>query len=75
MNKFVLDTNIPIYSHDENAADKQSIARSLIVRSSVVCMQVVSEYVSVLKRILKIHNTMVINACMPNSNRQAIIYY
>ncbi|MCL2040436.1 MAG: hypothetical protein FWG84_00160 [Bacteroidales bacterium] len=40
MNKFALDTNILIYSHDENAADKQSIARNLIVRSPIVCMQV-----------------------------------
>ena len=69
MNKFALDTNILIYSHDENSADKQSIARNLIVRSPIISMQVVSEYISVLNRILKIHKTMVINACMPNLKR------
>jgi len=66
MNKFALDTNILIYSHDENSVVKQNIARDLIVRSPVVCTQVLSEYISVLKRIMKIHKTMIINACMPN---------
>ena len=66
MNKFALDTNILIYSHDENAIDKRNIARDLIVRSPVVCTQVVSEYISVLKRILNIHKSMIINACIPN---------
>ena len=66
MSKFALDTNILIYSHDENSGDKQNIARDLIVRSPVVCTQVVSEYISVLKRIFKIPKTMLISACMPN---------
>jgi len=66
MNKIAIDTNILIYSHDENSVDKQSVARDLIVKSPVVCTQVVSEYINVLKRILKIPKTMVINACIPN---------
>ena len=66
MNKFALDTNILIYSHDESAVDKQNIARDLIVQSPIVCTQVVSEYISVLKRILNIPKTMVINACLTN---------
>ncbi len=66
MNKVALDTNVLIYSHDENASNKQNIARDLIVRSPVVCTQVVSEYISVLQRIIKIPKVSVINACMPN---------
>jgi len=66
MNKFALDTNVLIYSHDEKDLDKQNIARDLIVRSPVVCSQVMSEYVSVLHRILKIPKSFVINACLPN---------
>jgi len=66
MNKFALDTNILIYSHDENANDKQNIARDLIVRSPVVSAQVVSEYISVLKRIVKIPKELIFSACLPN---------
>ena len=66
MNKFALDTNILIYSHDENAGDKQNISRDLIVRSPVICTQVVSEYISVLHRVMKIPKILTINACLPN---------
>ena len=72
MNEFALDTNILIYSHDNNNSDKQNIARDLIIRSPVVCTQVVSEYISVLKRVFKIPKTMLFSACMPNLT---IIYY
>ncbi|MDR0796715.1 MAG: PIN domain-containing protein [Tannerella sp.] len=66
MNKFALDTNVLIYSHDESAIDKQNIARDLIVRSPIICTQVVSEYISVLHRVMKIPKASIINACMPN---------
>jgi len=66
MNKFALDTNILIYSHDENALDKQNIARDLIVHSPIICSQTLAEYISVLHRIIKIPKALIINACMPN---------
>ena len=66
MNNFALDTNVLIYSHDENALDKQNIARDLIVRSPAVCSQTLAEYISVLRRVMKIPKAFVINACMPN---------
>ena len=66
MNRFAIDTNIPIYSHDEIALDKQSIARDLIVRSPVISSQTLSEYISVLRRIIKIPKEFVISACIPN---------
>ena len=66
MTKFALDTNVLIYSHDESSIGKQNISRDLIVRSPVVCSQVVSEYISVLKRIMKISKMSVLQACMSN---------
>ena len=66
MNKFALDTNILIYSHDNNAHGKQNIARDLIVRSPVICSQTLAEYISVLRRVIKIPKAFIINACMPN---------
>ena len=66
MSKFALDTNILIYSHDDNDGDKQNIARDLILRSPIVCTQVVSEYISVLKRVFKIPKSSILNACLPN---------
>jgi len=65
MNKFALDTNVLIYSHDENANEKQNIARNLIVQSPFISAQVVSEYISVLKRIVKIPKGFIFNACLP----------
>jgi len=69
MNKFALDTNILIYSHEKNASEKQNIARNLIVSSPIICTQVVSEYINVLNRIMKISKTMIFNVCMPNLRR------
>ena len=66
MNKFALDTNILIYSHDDKESDKQNIARDLIILAPVVCSQVVSEYISVLKRVFKIPKAAIMNACLPN---------
>jgi len=66
MNKFAIDTNILIYTHDKSAPDKQNIARDLIVRSPIICTQVVSEYISVLSRVTKIPKEFIIKACMPN---------
>jgi len=66
MNKFAIDTNILIYSHDENSLNKQNVARDLIVHSPIICTQVVSEYISVLSRLLKIPKTTLLSACMPN---------
>ena len=66
MNKFALDTNILIYSHDNSGGDKQNTARDLIVRSPVVSTQVVSEYISVLKRVFKMPKSVIMKACLPN---------
>lgn len=66
MTKFALDTNILIYTHDENALDKQNIARDLVVRSPIICSQALAEYINVLRRVIKIPKAFIISACMPN---------
>jgi len=69
MNNFAIDTNILVYSHDQNAGNKQDIARNLIVESPIVSTQVVSEYINVLKRIMKIPKQEIISTCLPNLKR------
>ena len=69
MSSFAIDTNILIYSHDQNAGRKQDIARNLIIESPVVSTQVVSEYINVLKRIMKIPKLQIFNTCLPNLKR------
>jgi len=64
--KFALDTNILVYSHDNNGGIKQNIARDLIIRSPIVSTQVISEYINVLKRILKISKEQLFRIFMPN---------
>jgi len=66
MSKFALDTNILVYSHDNNGGVKQNIARDLIIRSPIVSIQVVSEYINVLKRILKVQKEQLFRIFMPN---------
>jgi predicted nucleic acid-binding protein len=69
MNKFAIDTNILVYSHSQDAEKKQNIARNLIIESPVVSTQVVSEYVNVLKRIMKIPKQQIFGVCLPNLKR------
>ena len=66
MNKFAIDTNILIYAHSQDAEKKQGIARNLIVQSPVVSTQVVSEYINVLKRMMRMPKQEVLNACLSN---------
>ena len=69
MSDFAIDTNILIYSHDQNAGNKQNIARNLIIESPIVSTQVVSEYINVLKRIMKVPKQEIISTCLPNLKR------
>jgi len=68
MNRFALDTNILVYSHDNENGTKQNIARDLIVRSPIVSGQVISEYINVLKRVLKVPKEQLFRIFMPNLN-------
>ena len=69
MNRFAIDTNILVYSHNQDAERKQDIARNLIIESPIVSTQVVSEYINVLKRIMKLPKQQVLSICLPNLKR------
>ncbi|MDR2682516.1 MAG: PIN domain-containing protein [Dysgonamonadaceae bacterium] len=53
MTKIALDTNILIYGHFIDNKEKQTIARDLLSRQPFVSTQVISEYLNVMKRLLK----------------------
>jgi predicted nucleic acid-binding protein len=66
MVKVALDTNILIYSHDDLDLHKQGIARKLLLASSVVSAQTISEYIHVLQRIISQPKTAILDLCMQN---------
>ena len=53
MSKIALDTNILIYLHDVVKSNKRDIANHLIVSSPLICNQVISEYLNVCNKRLK----------------------
>jgi predicted nucleic acid-binding protein len=54
MNKHAVDTNILVYLHETTPSEKKDIAESIVLGIPVVSVQVISEYLNVLKRILKL---------------------
>ena len=56
INKIALDTNILIYLYDENR-EKRSISEILLTENPVIASQVVSEYLNVSRRLLKLTKT------------------
>jgi len=61
MNRFGLDTNILIYLHDANQLSyKRDKANELIAQGAIICPQVVSEYLNVCQKRLKMpkHNAL-----------------
>ncbi|MCL2329146.1 MAG: PIN domain-containing protein [Bacteroidetes bacterium] len=72
MSNFAIDTNVLIYTHNQESERKQDIARNLIVQSPVISSQVVSEYINVMKRALKIPKQHIVDACLPNLKRCSI---
>jgi len=57
MTKIALDTNILIYSHEDQKLTKRDIARDLLAELPILSMQVVFEYLNVMKRILQFSKT------------------
>ena len=53
MIKTALDTNILIYSHFLENEDKRTISRELLSKHPLVSAQVISEYLNVMRRLLK----------------------
>jgi predicted nucleic acid-binding protein len=66
--KISLDTNILIYSHQEPNLMKRNIALNKLDLSPVISTQVLSEYINVLKRIMKISKQELIALCLGNIN-------
>ena len=66
MSKFAIDTNILIYAHSQDSEKKQDIARNLIVQMPIVSTQVVSEYINVLRRIMKTPKQQLLGVCLSN---------
>jgi predicted nucleic acid-binding protein len=67
MNKIIaLDTNVLIYCHSNDELDKQKIATSLFAFYPVVSTQVLSEYLNVVKRTLKLPKDEIMDICLQN---------
>jgi predicted nucleic acid-binding protein len=62
MNKIALDTNILVYSFDP-LSFKSKIADDLIAEQPIVSAQVVSEFLNVSKRLLKIPKLEILKKC------------
>ena len=63
MNKIALDSNILIYNHSLECEDKKQISRDFFKENPVVSSQVISEYINVIKRNLKISKLELIQLC------------
>jgi predicted nucleic acid-binding protein len=66
MTKIALDTNILIYSHQTSNLKKRDIALNKLDFSPVISTQVLSEYINVLKRLMKISKQELMTLCLGN---------
>jgi predicted nucleic acid-binding protein len=63
MNRIALDSNILICSHSLDCENKKIIARSFFKETPVVSSQVISQYLNVLKRNLKLQKHELMQLC------------
>ena len=63
MSNFAVDTNVFLYLRDIDSPEKQEKANNLIDFSPVVSSQVVSEYLNVSKRLLRLPKEQVLDIC------------
>jgi len=67
MNKTIaLDTNILLYCHSNDEPDKQGIAVGLFALYPIISTQVLSEYINVVKRKLKLPKNEIMDVCLQN---------
>jgi len=64
--KIALDTNILVYCHSIDELDKQKTAMSLFALYPIVSTQVLSEYINVVKRKLKLPKDEIMDVCLQN---------
>ena len=63
MSKIALDSNILIYNHSLDFADKRDIARKFFNENPIVSSQVISEYLNVMKRNFHMQKSELMNLC------------
>lgn len=63
MNEMAVDTNILVYLYDESDERKRNISEELLALTPVVSAQVVSEYLNVTRRLLKLPKSDVLERC------------
>jgi len=67
MNKTIaLDTNILVYCHSNDELDKQKTAMSFFASYPIVSTQVLSEYLNIVKRNLKLPKEEIMDVCLQN---------
>jgi predicted nucleic acid-binding protein len=62
--KVAVDTNVLIYLHDDTIAFKQHTAIGIVAKKPVIAVQVISEYLNVLKRLTKEPKLRLIEHCL-----------
>ena len=63
MIKTALDSNIILYIHDNDDREKQETAKSLLAQRPLVSVQVISEYLNVMKRSFPVSKTELMDFC------------
>ena len=63
MSRIALDSNILIYSHGIDCDDKRVIARGFFKGKPVISSQVISEYLNVMKKKLKMEKNELMQLC------------
>ena len=67
MNKRIaLDTNVLVYCHSNAEPEKQEMATSFFALYPVISTQVLSEYINVIKRKLKLPKDEIMDVCLQN---------
>jgi predicted nucleic acid-binding protein len=73
MNKIVLDTNILVFLFDEFFIDKREIAGSFVDANLIISAQVVSDFLNVSKRLLKIPKLDILQKCNEITRKCTIV--
>jgi len=64
MDNIALDTNILIYLYDTSNINKRTTSEGLLLKNPIISSQVVSEYLNVSKRLLKISKQNLLDKCL-----------
>jgi len=64
--KIALDTNILVYCHSNDEPEKQEMAMKFFELNPIISTQVLSEYINVVKRKLKMPKLDIMDVCLQN---------